>query len=571
VECNFPLQAAAGPRRLHSSVRSHGFSLGLALCADHGRTMLSLLLAVSLPRAGALGTTPIPPPNPQALLEGSWEGTERCAEHCCTQATANRGSNHKSKPHCQGTVRATLAFGAGGNGTYSIDGLVISSEFRGNFAAGHVQASPSAAPHGTFIAQANATHLYGSWISFGSRRLFHWDFTRSTPPPPPPPPCTSAKSAQLCRSETGCAWRGGSCTSRILQQVNAFVGGTVAPWGTTYSCFRVPSSVQLPNGDVVIFVESRIGSCGDQAPKDVTMKRSTDRGLTWGPLTLVVGPTSHIPGKLDFSARNPYATLDKNGELLLSWVNSTVPKAPSADISWQRRSTDGGRTWGVDYDMKLGKLGGTLLGPGEGIVLGRHAPQSRYKGRIVICGATGYVGNIPGGQSMPVFTSDDDGKTYQTSHGSGSVQMPFKGLAECQVVELNNGSVMVNARNELGAAAPPSGVHHRAYAISDDGGSTFGAYQFSHDLIDPTCMAGLINFHGALYFSNPATTSGRTHMTLKKSLDQGASWQEVALVYAGPAAYSLVVPLTNTSIGVVYERNGPGTKNMTVAIVDVSA
>ena len=47
-------------------------------------------------------------------------------------------------------------------------------------------------------------------------------------------------------------------------------------------------------------------------------------------------------------------------------------------------------------------------------------------------------------------------------------------------------------------------------------------------------------------------------MTLKKSLDDGASWQVETLIYAGPAAYSLVVPLTNDSLGVVYERNGPG-------------
>jgi|EP01046_Picozoa_sp_COSAG06_P011914 hypothetical protein len=38
-------------------------------------------------------------------------------------------------------------------------------------------------------------------------------------------------------------------------------------------------------------------------------------------------------------------------------------------------------------------------------------------------------------------------------------------------------------------------------------------------------MAGLINFHGTLYFSNPATTTGRNHMTLKKSLDSGATWE----------------------------------------------
>ena len=69
--------------------------------------------------------------------------------------------------------------------------------------------------------------------------------------------------------------------------------------------------------------------------------------------------------------------------------------------------------------MGLGALDGTLMGPGEGIVLGRHAPQSPYKGRIVGCGATGYVGSIPGGQSMPVWTSDDDGKTYKLATGTG--------------------------------------------------------------------------------------------------------------------------------------------------------
>ena len=36
-------------------------------------------------------------------------------------------------------------------------------------------------------------------------------------------------------------------------------------------------------------------------------------------------------------------------------------------------------------------------------------------------------------------------------------------------------------------------------------------------------MAGLINFGGTLYFSNPAVAKGRTHMTLKKSTDQGES------------------------------------------------
>jgi len=52
---------------------------------------------------------------------------------------------------------------------------------------------------------------------------------------------------------------------------------------------------------------------------------------------------------------------------------------------------------------------------------------------------------------------------------------------------------------------------------SGDGSRTFEAYTFSEDLIEPVCSAGLINFRGTLFFSNPATNSSRTHMTLKSS------------------------------------------------------
>ena len=46
-------------------------------------------------------------------------------------------------------------------------------------------------------------------------------------------------------------------------------------------------------------------------------------------------------------------------------------------------------------------------------------------------------------------------------------------------------------------------------------------------------------------------------------------WEVVNLIYEGAAEYSLVVPLTNTTLAVVYERGQE--VNMTVAIVDVSA
>ena len=270
----------------------------------------------------------------------------------------------------------------------------------------------------------------------------------------------------------------------LKQQVDVFVGHTTAPWGTTYFCHRIPSAIRLPSGTVLAFAESRVGGCEDGEPPgrdDITMKKSTDDGRTWGQLTLVASPANDSAAH--FSARNPYPTVDARGRLLLSWVNSTSWSSSSRRQTWQRISTDEAATWSVDTLMGLGALDGSLLGPGQGIVLGRHAPASANRGRIVVCGATGYGGAILGGQSAAVWTSDDNGASYQPSTGSDrAVPMPFKGLAECQAVELRNGSVLLNLRNELGSRQPPSHVHKRAVAISHDGGRSFGPYVSCSDL-----------------------------------------------------------------------------------------
>jgi sialidase-1 len=168
-------------------------------------------------------------------------------------------------------------------------------------------------------------------------------------------------------------------------------------------------------------------------------------------------------------------------------------------------------------------------------------------------------------QSSPIWTSDDQGKSYQQATGGG---LPYAGVGECQIVELNNGSLYFNARNEIRAANPMP--HHRAYSVSHNGGTTWSALKFAADLEEPTCMAGLINLGGVLYFSNPAETTSRTHMTLKKSTDDAESWHALALIWAGPAAYSAIVPLTSSSLGVVYERGEKSPyEKITIGIVSV--
>jgi hypothetical protein len=302
---------------------------------------------------------------------------------------------------------------------------------------------------------------------------------------------------------------------RPIRQMDLFVGGppdhngTVAPWGTVYDCFRVPSAVHmaLPIG-LLVFAESRVAGsgCADQGPTDITMRQSTDSGLSFGKLNLVIGPRAHVQppanasrsppwwwGRLpDLTARNPYA-VGLNGSVLLAWTNTTDK---TACVNLQTQSTDG-LTWSRSTSLPLPTTsaapdvpplsGGLLLGPGSGIVLGQHAPHSPYAGTIVICGATSYVSELR--QFLRIFTSKDGGRSYQPADGAA----PFAGIGECQLVELSNGTVMVSARNEVtpGKGCPNCSMGdpgHRVVAISNSGGESWEPFYFSTQLIDPSCM-----------------------------------------------------------------------------------
>eukprot|EP01047_Picozoa_sp_COSAG01_P070437 COSAG01_NODE_10673_length_2107_cov_28.150398_2_plen_562_part_00 len=515
------------------------------------------------------------------LLDGEWEGTE-------VGVVDRRGVYY-------GTARARLSL-KNGAGTYSVEGTAASStlpqggssigrtkqastvepsELRsdGSFAAGHIRTG--AELHGTFEAQANITHLWGSWATYGTQRIFLWAMHRSTQPPPPPAPlCSNLTTPATCTGQQDpsvprCFWKGSQCISRVTQ-VDIVQHHTRAPWGTLYACFRVPSAVQTPDGTLVVFFESRIGSCNDQAPKDLTLKFSRDLGATWSPLVLAVGPRKHkacafdktsYKSCRDFSARNPFATVTDDGDIVLSFSNSTncPPNQTVLDvgcaINYQLllRNRSGWKPSDPIMKVDMGAYEGVLAGPGEGIVLGRHSANSPHKGRWIGCGAT-YIGSKS--VVMPVWYSDDDGKSYSFATGGG---LPFKGIGECQAVELSNGSVMVNARNEVGGC--PNFLnckpHHRLFAISDDGGSTFSSPRFAEDLPEPICSAGLINHRGTLFFSNPDSSSERTLMTLKASTN-GESWHVDTPIFGGKSAYSVVVPLDAAHVGVVYERGESG-------------
>ena len=76
-------------------------------------------------------------------------------------------------------------------------------------------------------------------------------------------------------------------------------------------------------------------------------------------------------------------------------------------------------------------------------------------------------------------------------------------------------------------------------------------------LVDPACQGSMVLYGntGTLFFSNPASETSRTKMTLRWSLDNGSSWPYSLLVYAGPSAYSCLAALpAENKLALAFEK-----------------
>jgi sialidase-1 len=218
-------------------------------------------------------------------------------------------------------------------------------------------------------------------------------------------------------------------------------------------------------------------------------------------------------------------------------------------------SDDDGKTWAkpleITGSVKEPDWGWYATGPGVGIQLER----GEHKGRLVI--PCDHREQIDGKWVVfsHVFYSDDHGQTWKLG---GSVD---RYTDECQVVELSNGTLMINMRNNWGRDGGQQDKDKmRAVATSRDGGATWENLCFDQILVEPICQASFLHYPGAqdssedrLLFSNPASTTNRHRLTVRLSHDGGKTWPVAKLLHEDPSAYSCLVVLPDGSIGCLYE------------------
>ncbi|MGD8239334.1 MAG: sialidase family protein, partial [Armatimonadota bacterium] len=327
----------------------------------------------------------------------------------------------------------------------------------------------------------------------------------------------------------------------LPEQTDVYVSGEDG-----YHTYRIPALLVSKAGTLLAFCEGRKNSRSDHGDLDLMLKRSEDGGNTWSEQQIVY----EEGGDAEITIGNPCPVVDQDTGTI--WL----PFCRDNDDVFITSSMDDGRTWAepveITKDVKRAGWGWYATGPGVGIQLERGP----HKGRLVI--PCDHREREDGKWVMHshVFYSDDHGTTW---HLGGSAP---KHTDECQVVELADGTLLLNMRNywgRTGGEEKKGGM--RALVVSRDGGETWTDLEFDKTLIEPVCQASFIRYtdeqsgdRNRLLFSNPASKETRHHMTMRLSYDEGETWPLAAVVYSGPAAYSCLAALPDGDIGCLYER-----------------
>lgn len=337
-----------------------------------------------------------------------------------------------------------------------------------------------------------------------------------------------------------------------------------------YDTYRIPATVTTDQGTVLAFAEGRHSGAGDTGHIDVVLRRSTDGGCTWGPLSVVAAGDGDTRG-------NPAPVVDpRTGAIVLvtSYNSGAVTEGQimRGEVTpeqsrrvFVQRSWDDGRSFTAPRDItgevKLPGWRWYATGPGHAVALTRGV----HAGRLVIPAnhsAAPGAGSSDTGQEAKYYGghdlySDDGGETWRV----GFVDSTYDGVDnanESTAAELPDGRLYFSSRDQLGTSAG-----NRLDTYSSDGGESLDrAYAVQHTLDDVPVVEGsvlqLAGASGALLFSAPSVPNVRQGMAIWRSGDGGGSFVKAVTLSREWAGYSDLVRVGSDTVGVLYETGVTG-------------
>ena len=371
------------------------------------------------------------------------------------------------------------------------------------------------------------------------------------------------------------------------------------PTGAAPTCIRSPTVSRLGGQTLLAVAECRYWA-GDGCQPDHLPRRlrgpwpeptracsrlSPDGGRTWGPLV------HNVSGMGCGSLQSVWIPAQR--KVLLAFNRHELRHLDVAHVLWYRLGSllvSGNMTWEapINVDERLVKPNvsawwAACPGPGRALVLTKGTRAGRIILAVYSEGIAGSTDSDPGGCRNPgatpaegdwaaAYFSDTGGTTWHVSKTSDSLgpwgRNVFPAMSEPSVSQLSNGSVRMDFRHGLRRKECKCSM----FAISTDGGDSFGPMQFDRALISPECQGSMLSHGGSLYFSNPHNEATRSNLTVQRSSDRGVSWSAIALLSSTPqalASYSCLVDLDDegSAVGVMWERGAAGCTGSSCEIV----
>ncbi|MFC4991610.1 sialidase family protein [Rubritalea tangerina] len=327
--------------------------------------------------------------------------------------------------------------------------------------------------------------------------------------------------------------------------------------------FRIPAIVTAMNGDLIAVIDARRNTTRDMQHTgniDIAIKRSSDNGDTWTDIDFI---TNFPEGEV---GSDPALIVDKTtGEIFCFYnyldhnteFNKKRPSKTAVDYRhYVQSSKDNGKTWSKPKDIRdqimpdhVKPRDFVFITSGRGI----QTASGDLVHTIAHVGKGGYL-----------FGSKDHGKTWGAYKNTAS----FSPANECKVIELSDGSLMINARN--------NGSKFRYVHQSNDGAQSWTGHKDTN-LPDPGCNAEPFVYtlkkdgfaKNRLLFVNAHSQKGRKNLVLSISYDDGKTWSHKKCIEQGPSAYSAITACKNGDIAIFFE-NGKKMTFVRVSLDDLT-
>ena len=329
--------------------------------------------------------------------------------------------------------------------------------------------------------------------------------------------------------------------------------------------YRIPALVTTNAGSLIAGFDVRwngnnISSPDLPADIDTAVMRSTDGGITWSAMQVIMDFDENVSGSSGNGVGDPSLLVDRTTGRI--WCAALWSKGNngwngsgsglSADDTGQfvlSHSDDDGLSWSdpisITPQIKDPNWRLYFNGPGKGITTrdGTLIFPAQYR-------------RADGVAHSNFIFSTDNGSTWQNSppaYVNGS-----EWTSESQIVELDNGSLLISMRNYVSRKQRLWNIFSWDPNTETIADGTWGTAWYQET--DPTVMASVERYSSvldghpwsALLFSNPDSTS-RQRMSIRVSLDQGQSWPYKRKIDDLPAAYSCMTILPDGDIGILYE------------------